>query len=166
MAIPEISSYLPPFASQNRPLQNPLVQLPAAPQVNPALLPKREVEYVDGQAGATGVPLGPNSSGLYLDRGANILWVVATDQNGSKSLVKGYWIGDEYVSPKPVTMDDLMAEMKTLNDRLNKMEEKQHGQPYSRPAGQNKSNGAGNAAGQRNGTADSAGNTNGNAQPG
>ena len=133
MAIPEISSYLPPFANAKPPVYNPVV--PSAPTI-PSYLPKREVEYVEGENGAQNVAMGPNSSGLFLDRNENVLWVVATDQNGGKSLVKGYHIGEEYVPPKPVTLDDLMAQMKSMNERLNKMEDMNNGQHNFKSSGQ------------------------------
>ena len=121
--LPEPSSYLPPFANQTRQnVINPVFQTPQ-PAVNAALLPKRHVEYVNGAEEASGVQLGPDSSALYLDRNMDVLWVVATDQNGNKNVVKGYRIGDEYVPPKPVTMEDLMAQMQSMNDRLMAMEE-------------------------------------------
>jgi hypothetical protein len=150
MALPDISPYLPQFANQQRPqVMNPVMQAP--PPMSPALLQKREVEYVVGQDGALNVPMGPNSSGLFLDKNMNVLWVVATDQNGSKTLVKGYNIGDEYVPPKPVTLEDLMAQMKSMNDRLNKMEEgNMNGQHYSKPSGQGRANGANASAGNGN----------------
>jgi hypothetical protein len=152
MALPDISPYLPQFANTQRPqVVNPVMQAP--PPLNPAALQKREVEYVVGQDGAFNAPMGPNSSALFLDKNMNVLWVVATDQNGSKNLVKGYCIGEEYVPPKPVTLEDLMAEVRSMNDRLNKMEEgNMNGQPYSKPAGQGRPNGANGSAGGGNGS--------------
>ena len=141
MAIPEISSYLPPYAlnAVKTPVSNPILQPAPVPQ---PFVAKREVEYVSGFDGANSVLMGPNSSGLFLDKDENVLWVIATDQNGSKTLVKGYHIGEEYSPPKPVTLEDLMAQMKSMNERLNKMEESSNGQLYNKPAGQGRSNGA------------------------
>lgn len=137
MNIPEISPYYPPFMNQSKP-QAPLVTSP--------FLQKREVEYVTGREGAEAFQLAPNSSALLLDKELNVLWVIATDQNGSKSVVKGYNIGEEYTPPKPVTLDDLMAQMQSLNERLNKMEEeKQNGQSDSKPAVNSKPYESGNA---------------------
>ena len=154
MAIPEISTYLPPFVNNRPSVVNPVMQTPA-PLV-PPYTPKREVEYVDGEAGANSVLMGPNSSGLFLDKNENVLWVIATDQNGNKSLIKGYWIGDEYKPPKPVTLEDLKAQMQSMNERLNKMEEGAgNGQSNVRASGQGKPNGSGNTAGFRNGESNS-----------
>lgn len=163
MNIPEISSYYPPFANQTKPaVTNPVFQ---TPQIPTSILPKREVEYVNGPEGAAAVAMGPNSSGLYLDKELNVLWVVATDQNGSKSVVKGYNIGEEYVPPKAVTLDDLMAQMQSMNERLNKMEEgNRYGQSNLRTAGQSKPNGANASAGVRNGAVDAIRNTDGTAE--
>ena len=152
MNIPEISSYYPPFANQTKPaVTNPVFQTPQVTPVSTAFLQKREVEYVNGVEGANTFQMAPNSSALALDKDQNILWVMATDQNGSKSVVKGYWIGDEYIPPKPVTMEDLMAQMQSMNERLTKMEGSSNGQYDLKPTGQSKSNGPGNAAGFRNG---------------
>ena len=148
MNIPEISSYYPPFANQNRPNTiNPVIP-PSS--INTSYIPKREVEYVSGFDGANNVLMGPSSSALYLDKDMNVLWVVATDQNGAKSVVKGYNIGDEYVPPKAVTLEDLMEQMHNLNDRLNKMEEGQsYGKYNLKPAGQSKPSGTSSATGSR-----------------
>lgn len=140
MTIPEISPYLPSFANNRPAVTNPVFQTPT-PTVQP-FAPKREVEYVVGLEGANAVAMAPNSSGLFLDRNDNVLWVVATDQNGAKSLVKGYKIGEEYVPPKPVTMEDLMAQMQSMNNRLTKMEESANGQHYNRSSGQGKPGGS------------------------
>ena len=165
MNIPEISSYYPPFASPNtRPqVTNPIMQ--TSPSATPlSAFQKREVEYVQGYNGASLVSLAPNSSALYLDKDMNVLWVVATDQNGAKSLVKGYNIGDEYTPPKAVTMDDLMAQMQQMNDRLNKMEEANHnGQSYIKPVSASKSNGTGTTANGRNNAGYAVGKSDGSA---
>ena len=147
MAIPEISSYLPSYAGKQQ-IMNPVL-----PTTQTTFLPKRTVDYVNGLEGAQNFALGPNSSALLLDQEQNVLWVVATDQNGSKSLVKGYHIGDEYVPPKPVTLEDLMAQMQSMNERLNKMEESSNGQLYSKSVSQSKSawSGNSNSAGVSNG---------------
>ena len=147
MPIPEISSYLPSFASNKPSVTNPIMQSPM-PTVQP-FLQKREVEYVVGFDGANTVPMAPNSSGLFLDRDNNLLWVVATDQNGTKSLVKGYHIGEEYVPPKPVTLEDIMSQMQSMNERLNKMEVIQNGQSNFTASGQGKSGGPNAQSGNR-----------------
>ena len=161
MNIPEISPYLPPFVNQNRSqINNPLVPSATAPL---SAFQKREVEYVSGQEGATAFQMAPNSSALLLDSNMNVLWVVATDQNGAKSVVKGYHIGDEYVPPKAVTLDDIMAQVQSVNERLSKLEDDRNGQLNSKSSGQSKSNGSNASAGQRYGSGNSNGNTNGNA---
>ena len=155
MGIHDISPYYPSFATQSNPMvTNHVFQAPTpTPTISPTLLQKREVEYVNGVEGATNYPLAANSSALLLDKDADILWVIATDQNGSKSIVKGYHIGDEYVAPKPITLDDLMAQMQSMNDRLTKMEEnKYHGKPNFKSSGQGKPNGSNAQASFRNGS--------------
>ena len=162
MNIPEISSYYPPFANQTKPqFNNPITTTP--PIASP-YLPKTEVQYVNGMEEATAFQMAPNSSTLLLDKNLNVLWVVATDQNGSKSVVKGYNIGEEYTPPKPVTLDDLMAQMQSMNERLNKMEEgTRNAKSYSGSSGQSKPNGSGTDASIRNGAGDAVRKPNGDA---
>ena len=117
MAIPEISPYLPTYATK------PSFGNPIAPQPTVPFLQKRSVDYVKGEEGAMAFALAPNSSALALDQDNNVLWVIATDQNGNKSIVKGYNIGEEYNPPKPVTLEDIMSQMKRMDERLSKMEE-------------------------------------------
>lgn len=135
MAIPEISSYLPSYASK------PTIGGPIAPVSPSSFLPKRSIEYVKGCDGAENFQLGPSSSAIVLDQDQNVFWVIATDQNGAKTLVKGYNIGSEYVPPKPVTLEDLMAQMQSMNERLNKMEDASNGQSNYRSPVQSKPNG-------------------------
>lgn len=145
MAIPEISSYLPSYAGK------PNVGGPVLPTTPASFLPKRSIEYVKGQTGAENFQLAPNSSAIVLDQDQNVFWVIATDQNGTKTLVKGYNIGAEYTPPKPVTLEDLMAQMQSMNERLNKMEEgTTNGQSDNGSAGQSRANGSGAWNGQRN----------------
>ena len=166
MNIPEISSYYPPFANQQKPnFNSPVVQSTPVPSISTAFLQKRTVEYVSGQEGANAYQLAPDSSALLLDKDMNVLWVVATDQNGSKSVVKGYNIGEEYTPPKPVTLDDLMAQMQSMNERLTKMEASGNGQSNFKSSGQGKSYGANASAGIRNGAGGSNRNANGDVEP-
>ena len=137
MNIPEISPYLPTYATK------PVMNNPVLPSAPAPFLSKRTIEYVKGQEGAQNFQMAPGSSALLLDQDMDVLWVVATDQNGAKSLVKGYRIGDEYEPPKPVTLEDLMAQMQSMNERLNKMEENANGQQNRGPAVRNESGGNG-----------------------
>lgn len=141
------SSYLPPFVN-NRPVipQMPVQNAP----YTPALKLKRTIEYVQGIDGAMALDLAPDSSMLALDQENNLIWVIATDQNGSKSLVKAFHIGEEYVPPKPVTMEDLMSEIRDMKSRvINLEEERANGEHYRQPAVQDKSYGAIVPAGNR-----------------
>ena len=154
------STYLPPFVSNRPAIQQPPVQ--NAPYI-PALKQKRTIDYVQGINGAMAFDLAPDSSVLALDQENNLIWVIATDQNGSKSLVKGFHIGDEYVPPKPVTMEDLMNEIRDMKSRvINLEEDRANGQHNQQPAIQSKSNGTdiptglGNNAGSANGKPTSA----------
>lgn len=149
-ALPEISPYLPVQANRN-PMMNIAPTIQNAPVVQP-FMPQKTIEYVKGQEGANALNLGPNSSVLALDSDQNVVWVIVTDQNGSKSIVKGYCLGDEYVPPKPVTMEDLMNEMRDMKSRMIKLEEdSSYGKRNQQYAGQNKSNGSDDSTGVRNG---------------
>ena len=148
MTIPEISPYLPTYTSKPQ-ITNPILQ---PTPVQNQFLPKRAVEYVKGYEGAQSFALAPGSSALVLDEDQNVLWVIATDQNGNKSVVKGYQIGAEYIPPKPATLDDLMAQMKSINERLNKIEEKaDYGQHDHQPSDEGQSNGSSYTASGGNG---------------
>ena len=146
------SPYLPPFVA-NRSM-NPVQNVPYVP----ALKQQRSIDYVRGMDGATGFDLAPNSSMLALDQDENIVWVIATDQNGSKSMVKGFRLGEEYIPPKPVTMEDLMSEIRDMKSRvINLEEERANGQHNQQPVSQSKPDGANAPTGNRS----SAGSANG-----
>ncbi len=149
------SPYLPPFVN-NRPVipQMPVQNAP----YTPALKLKRTIEYVQGMNGAMAFDLAPDSSMLALDQENNLIWVIATDQNGSKSLVKAFHIGEEYVPPKPVTMEDLMSEIRDMKSRvINLEEERANGEHYRQPAIQDKPNGANASTGIAGSTSSSNG---------
>ena len=103
----------------NKPVLNPVI--PQTPSVQSFL--KREIEYVKGYDGAAAYPLAADSSVILPDADMPVVWVIMTDHNGNKTMIKGYNLGEEYVPPKPVTMEDLMAEMKAMNERLMRVEE-------------------------------------------
>lgn len=152
MNMPEISPYLPKFASQTPQIVNPTI--PTPPPI-PSLIPKRTVDKVKGYEGAQNYSMGPDSSVLVLDEELPVVWFIATDQNGSKIAIQGYNIGEKYEPPKPMTLEDIMAEMKDMKERLIRMEEESgNGKPDSKFAGQGKpdwSNGStGNQYGERN----------------
>lgn len=155
-ALPEISSYLP--NTLKNPMMNFAPAVQNAPVVQPSYTPQKTIDYVKGFDGANAYNLGANSSALALDQDMNVIWVIATDQNGAKSLVKGYWVGDEYVPPKPVTMEDLMNEMKDMKSRMIKLEEESsHGEHNRQSAGQSKPDSSSISASKRNSASDSVG---------
>ena len=145
MSLPGVSPLFP-----SRPVVNPVVQ-PAASFL------KREIEYVKGIDGANAYPLGPNSSVILPDQDMPVVWVVMTDQNGSKTMVKGYRLGEEYIPPKPVTMEDLMTEIRTLNERLRRVEGSNESD--SKYADEIRPDGAGVSAGPVSGIRESAAGT-------
>ena len=152
---PSPSSYLPPFVS-NRPL-NPVVPVQNAPYT-PGIKLQRTIDYVQGYDGAVAFDLAPNSSAIALDQNDNVIWVIATDQNGSKSMVKGFHLGEEYIPPKPVTMEDLMNELRDMKSRVINLEEDRANEQHNhQPALQGKSDGTNVPTGNRN----SAGSSNG-----
>ena len=114
MSLPGVAPLFP-----QKPVLNPV----APQQMSLPVFGKHEIQQVKGFEGANAVPMGPNCSDIFPDQDLPVVWVVMTDQNGTKTMVKGYKLGEEYVPPKPVTMEDLMAEIKTMNERLMRVEE-------------------------------------------
>ena len=114
MGIHDIANLYP-----SKPIVNPTI--PQTPSVQSFM--KRQIEYVKGYDGAAAYPLAADSSAILPDADMPVIWVIMTDSNGNKTMVKGYNLGDEYIPPKPVTMEDLMAEMKAMNERLMRVEE-------------------------------------------
>ena len=104
---------------------------------NPILLPRKEIDQVDGEQGARNFPMGPNSSCIALDRTKSLLaWFIQTDASGNKTVVAGYTL-TPYVPEQPPDfnkMQNLMESMATkldeqstafesLTQRVQKMEE-------------------------------------------
>lgn len=117
MGLPDVSPLFP-----QRPVMNPVTP-PAQTATSYPVFGKHEIQYVQGYEGANAVQMPPNSSDIFPDQELSVIWVVMTDQNGNKSLVKGLNVGGEYVPPKPITMEDLMAEMRDMKERLIRVEE-------------------------------------------
>lgn len=146
------SPYLPPFVN-NRPM-NPVQNATYIP----ALKQPRTIDYVRGMDGALNFDLAPNSSALALDQDENVIWVITTDQNGSKSMVKGFHLGEEYIPPKPITMEDLMTELRDMKNRVISLEEERRNEQHnSQSAIQSKPNGANAPTGIRDSTSSTVG---------
>lgn len=115
MTLPELSSYTPPLASKP---QIPQMVMPTLSQIGPRM----KVDRVKGFEGAKAYNIGPDSSVLLLDADLDVLWIVMTDQNGEKALIEGRHIGGKYDPPKPVTMEDLMTEMREMRGKIERLE--------------------------------------------
>lgn len=79
---------------------------PQLPQV------QQEVVKVNGRGGVDAYQLPPNSSALLLDTTAPIVWLVQTDGAGYKS-----------ATPYDITPHEEEAPMKSLEDRITRLEE-------------------------------------------
>ena len=128
---------------------------PSKPVINPVVpqtvnFGKRQIEQVNGFDGANTVPMGPNESCIFPDANMDVIWVVVVDGTGALT-VKGVNVCGEYIPPKPVTMEDLLAEMKAMNERLMRVEGSNGS--VIKHTGTSQPDGAGNATG----TADGAG---------
>lgn len=78
-------------------------------------MPRQEVIRVNGEPGARSFMIAPNSSALLLDETAPVVWLVTSDGAGYKT-VTPYKI-EPMQEQKP-------ADMKTLEERIRKLEEK------------------------------------------
>lgn len=120
--------YLPPFVAQ-RPRVEPVK---SPPQLSiPGSLNYSQIQPVNGFAGARSFAnnLAVGSSAIIAESDPNLarVYIVAKDAN-SQLIVEGYkLIPDE--EPKPVTMDDLSAQMHEILNRINKLEEDQNAKP-------------------------------------
>lgn len=117
--------YLPPFVAQ-RPRVEPVK---APPQLSiPGSVNYSQIQPVNGFAGARAFAanLAVGSSAIIAESDPNIarVYIVAKDAN-NQTIVEGYRLIREE-EPKPVTMDDLSAQMSELLNRMNKLEEDQH----------------------------------------
>lgn len=118
--------------------------MPAFPQ-----LPQIQVQTVTGEEGAKNVPLGPNSSGLYLDSDNPRLWIVRTDAAGVKTVFHKKIVDEE--DEKPLTIQDLYTLICGISEKVNNIEERMnsYGQSYSKSTWQPGSTGN-NRANNRN----------------
>ncbi len=102
---------------------NPYLQNMASPyttgQGMQQILPQRQVPKCKGRAGAEAYQMGINSSEFILDESGLIVWLVVTDMVGNKT-VTPYDIAPHQEEKEP----DLAAIIKSLGDRIGKMEAK------------------------------------------
>ena len=86
---------------------------------------RQEITRVNGENGARAFQLAPNCSALLLDENSPIVWVVQTDGAGYKT-VTPYTI-TPYQPEPPV-------DVKSLEERIKKLEETINGKSNSGPA--------------------------------
>lgn len=117
-------------------MYNPYNQFPPMPQMQP---PQMDIPKVNGEDSARAFPIGPNSSVILLDTTNPIIWVVATDASGFKTITP-YTI-TPYTPEKPIDPSDLKTQLSAIDDRLSKLEERMNnrGQSNHRHAWKNKS---------------------------
>ena len=114
--LPEISPYVTPFAN-NRPPNPGVMNAPVFTSYGQ----KRTVDQVKGLDGANAYALAPDSSTIVVDSEQPLIWFISTDANGNKTMVQPYKI-EKYDIPKPITRDDMMAEMRDLKERVMRVE--------------------------------------------
>ena len=119
MALPEISPYIMPNVNR---VVNPAITNPVVNPLLPVAPIKTKVDRVKGLEGANAYPIAPDSSIIVVDEELPVVWFIATDSTGNKTVVQGYKL-EAYTPPKPVTLEDLMAEMRDMKQRLIKVEE-------------------------------------------
>ena len=149
---PYANPYLPSFVNQ-RPRINdfkPVVPTVTMPSYS-------QIQSVNGYSGAREYALNnlaPGSSAIIAESDPNTarVYIVAKDQTG-QPIVEGYSLIHEE-EPKPVTMDDLSAKMSELLDRMNKLEEKNNGEPNTTAAWTINSTSPGDANRKSNGARD------------
>ena len=93
------------------------------PQPIPQPIPSRQVQYVDGYAGAKLYQqnLPPNSSEIIMDKNENILYLVSKDANGtpSKQIPHGHFTIEEDSEEEPIFLtrkdfDDFKDEIRKM----------------------------------------------------
>ena len=85
-------------------------------QQQPAQLPQRQVDRVNGENGARAFALGPYSSAMLLDESGTIVWMVTTDGAGYKTIAP-YDIMPHKAEPAP-DYSDLENRVKKLEDMM------------------------------------------------
>ena len=82
----------------------------------PAQLPQRQVDRVNGENGARAFALGPYSSALLLDESGNMVWMVTTDGAGYKTIAP-YDILPHKTETTP-DFSDLESRVKKLEEMM------------------------------------------------
>ena len=82
---------------------------------------RTEVTRVNGRAGAETLQLAPNSSMLLLDESAPLVWLAQTDGAGYKTLTAYDIVPHKEPAP---------ADLRSIEERLTKLEEIIHDQSY------------------------------------
>ena len=85
-------------------------------QQQPAQLPQRQVDRVNGENGARAFALGPYSSAMLLDESGTIVWMVTTDGAGYKTIAP-YDILPHKTEPAP-DFSDLESRVKKLEEMM------------------------------------------------
>ena len=82
----------------------------------PAQLPQRQVDRVNGENGARAFALGPYSSALLLDESGTMVWMVTTDGAGYKTIAP-YDIMPHKTAAAP-DYSDLESRVKKLEEMM------------------------------------------------
>ena len=82
--------------------------------------PQRQVEKLNGRNGAMQLPMGPNSSGWYLDQSGTMAWLITTDSAGYKT-VTAYDISlhQDAQDPNYETLENRVKRLEEIVDERN-----------------------------------------------
>jgi hypothetical protein len=84
-------------------------------------VPRRGILKVHGENGAQSLQMQPDDNCIALDEtnpeGKTIIWVIATDSRGIKTVCKPYEV-TEYIPKPPINVNDIDSRLKRLEDFL------------------------------------------------
>ena len=83
---------------------------------NNTQLQRFQIERVNGAEEVNKFQMLPNSETILLDTTAPLVWLVQTDNFGNKTIAP--FTITPYTPPKPVDVNDLVAEIKALREEL------------------------------------------------
>ena len=83
---------------------------------NNGQLQRYRIDRVNGADEVNGFQMLPNSETILLDTSAPLVWLVQTDNFGNKNVAP--FTITPYTPPKPVDVNDLVAEIKALREEL------------------------------------------------
>lgn len=107
-------------------------QNPYSGATSPLLMPRMQVTQVDGEVGARGLAMGPDSSCLAMDRtykNGLLVWFIQTDSSGNKITITDYDMTPHVHEEPPdfgklqSLLENMASNVDDLTKRMNAMEE-------------------------------------------